>query len=153
MNPDQNINPEEALAAVFGEPKQVADGITAFGPVVYAYTRAQAVADGVQVEVSKVAQEAGIRFPVFLTRGVYEAYVTVPDGVTGQDESGRLFDIVWMLRFAILRSKPGTDRLPVALYVRNDNVRSRLVKLVATCGPLDMDDPSPAITVMLPDED
>jgi hypothetical protein len=153
MNPDQNINPEEALAAVFGEPRQIADGITAFGPVVYAYTRAQAVADGFQIEVTKTAQEAGIRFPVFLTRGVYDAYVTVPDGVTGQDESGRLFDIVWMLRFAILRAKPGADRVPVALYVRNDNQRSRLVKLVATCGPVDIDDPAPAITVSLPDED
>ncbi len=153
MNPDQNINPEEALAAVFGEPQQIADGITAFGPVIYSYARAQAVADGVQVEVSKVAQEAGIRFPVFLTRGVYDAYVTVPEGVTGQDEAGRLWDIVWLLRFAILRAKPGADRVPVALYVRNDNHRAKLVKLIATCGPLDMDDPSPAITVMLPGED
>src|ERR1051325_8192381 len=90
MNKDQNINPEEALRAVFGEPKQIADGITAFGPVVYTYTRAQAVADGVQVEVSKVAAEAGIRFPVFLTRAVYEAYVTVPPNVTGQDEAGQI---------------------------------------------------------------
>lgn len=70
MNQDQNINPEEALRAVFGEPHQIADGITAFGPVVYAYTRAQAVADGVQVEVTKTAQEAGIKFPMFLTRQV-----------------------------------------------------------------------------------
>lgn len=30
---------------------------------------------------------------------------------------------------------------------------ARLVKLVATCGPLDIDDPQPAITVMMPDED
>ena len=153
MNPDQNINPEEALAAVFGEPKQIADGITAFGPVVYAYTRAQAVADGVQVEVTKVAQEAGIRFPMFLTRTVYDAYVTVPPGVTAQDEAGRLWDIVWMTRFAILRAKPGVDRILVALYVRNDNHRAKLIKLIATCGPLDMDDPQPAITVMMPDED
>ncbi len=42
---------------------------------------------------------------------------------------------------------------PVALYVRNDNRAARLVKLVATCGPLDIDDPQPAITVLLPDED
>jgi len=27
------------------------------------------------------------------------------------------------------------------------------VKLIAQCGPLDMDDPQPAITVMMPDED
>jgi hypothetical protein len=153
MNPDQNINPEEALAAVFGEPKQIADGITAFGPVVYAYTRAQAVADGVQVEVTKTAQEAGIKFPMFLTRAVFDAYVAVPEGVTGQDEAGRLWDVVWMTRFAILRSRGHTDRLPVALYVRNDNRAAKLVKLIAQCGPLDIDDPSPAITVMLSTED
>ena len=88
MNQDQNINPEEALAAVFGEPKQIADGITAFGPVVYSYTRAQAVADGVQVEVTKTAQQAGIKYPMFLTRAVWDAYVAVPEGVTAQDESG-----------------------------------------------------------------
>ena len=124
-----------------------------FGEIIYSYTRAQAVADGVQVEVSKVAREAGITFPVFLTRTVFDQFVTVPLGVTGQDESGRLWDVVWMLRFAILRSRPGCDRIPVALYVRNDNHRARLIKLVAMCGPLDIDDPQPAITVMLPDED
>ena len=153
MNHDPNINPEEALAAVFGEPKQIAEGITAFGDVVYSYTRAQAVADGVQVEVTKTAQEAGIRFPVFLTRTVFDAYVAVPPNVSGQDEAGRLWDVVWMTRFAIQRAKPGCSGLPVALYVRNDNRAAKLIKLVATCGALDIDDPQPAITVMMPDED
>ena len=122
--------------------------------IVHTYTRSQAIADGFQVEVSKVAQEAGITFPVFLTRAVYDNYVTVPAGVTGQDEAGRLWDVVWMTRFAIIRSKPGISRLPVALYVRNsDNHPARLIKLIAVCGSLDIDDPSPAITVMMPDED
>ena len=124
-----------------------------FGPVIYSYTRAQAVADGVQVEVTKTAREAGISFPVFLTRTVFDQFVAVPPGVTAQDEAGRLWDIVWMLRFAIMRARPGVQRIPVALYVRNDNRRATLIKLVATCGPLDIDDPQPAITVMLPDED
>jgi hypothetical protein len=124
-----------------------------FGEIIYSYSRSQAVADGVQVEVSKTAQEAGIRFPVFLTRAVYDAYVTVPPDVSCQDEAGRLWDILTMTRFAILRSRPGCDRLPVALYVRNDNRLPRLVRLTAACGPLDIDDPQPAITVMLPDED
>jgi hypothetical protein len=108
-----------------------------------------------QVEVTKMAKEAGIRFPVFLTRAVYDAYVIVPEGVTGQDEAGRLWDLVWMTRFAIFRTRTGmvasaaSTRLPVALYVRNDNVRSRLVRLVAVCGGLDIDDPQPAITLMM----
>jgi len=124
-----------------------------FGKIIYAYTRSQAVADGFQIEVTKIAQEAGIRFPVFLTRTVFDAFVTVPPNVAGQDEGGRLWDIVWMLRFAIHKAQTGQARLPFALYVRNDNRRPRLVKLVAMCGPLDMDDPQPAITVMMPDED
>jgi hypothetical protein len=128
-------------------------GDSPFGEIVYSYTRSQAIADGVQVEVTKTAQEAGIRFPVFLTRTVYDAYVTVPPDVEAQDEAGRLWDILNLPRFAILRARPGVDRLPFALYVRNDNDRPRLVKLVAACGPLDMDDPQPAITVMMPDED
>ena len=135
------------------EEPTAADRTNFFGGVIYSYTRAQAVADGVQVEVTKTAKEAGIRFPVFLTRTVFDAYVAVPEGVTGQDEAGRLWDVVWMLRFAILRSRRHGDRVPVALYVRNDNHRAKLVKLIAQCGPLDMDDPAPAITVMLPDED
>ena len=89
-----------------------------FGEVIYAYTRKQALADGFQVEVSKTAQEAGIRFPVFITRTAFDAYVTIPPNVSGQDEAGRLWDVVWMLRFAILRSASGCERLPFALYVR-----------------------------------
>ncbi len=124
-----------------------------FGEVIYSYTRAQAVADGVQVEVTKTAQEAGIKFPVFITRTVFDSFVAVPEGVSGQDEAGRLWDVVWMLRFAIRKAQHGQSRLPFALYVRNDNHKPRLIKLIATCGALDIDDAQPAITVMLPDED
>jgi hypothetical protein len=124
-----------------------------FGPVIYAYTRSQAVADGEQVEVTKTAQEAGIKFPMFLTRAVFDNYVAVPEGVTGQDEAGRLWDLIWMTRHAIQRSRPGVARLPVALYVRNDDGTARLVKLIAVCGPRDLDDPQPAITLMMPGED
>jgi hypothetical protein len=124
-----------------------------FGKVIYSYTRAQALADGGQVDVTTTAQEAGIVFPVFLTRTVFETFVTVPEGVEGQDEAGRLWDVIWLLRFAIRKATPGQTRLPFALYVRNDNRAPRLVKLMATCGPLDMDDPQPAITISVPDED
>ena len=126
---------------------------SSFGRIIYAYTRAQAIADGFQVDISTAAQEAGIRFPVFITRTAFDAYVTVPPAVTGQDEAGRLWDIVWMLRFAIRKATPGQTRLPFALYVRNDNRAPRLVKLIASCGPLDSDDAQPAITIMMPDED
>ena len=145
----QNTNTTHTMKE---EPTQ-ADRENFFGGVIYAYTRSQAVADGEQVEVTKTAQEAGIKFPMFLTRAVFDNYVAVPPDVTGQDEAGRLWDLVWMARFAILRSHGHTDRLPVALYVRNDNHRAKLVKLIAVCSALDINDPQPALTLMMPDED
>lgn len=122
-------------------------------PIIYSYTRAQALADGEQIDVSDMAKEAGIIFPVFVTRAVWDAYVKVPDGVQGQDEKGRLWDIVFMLHVAIRRCSHGDESLDFELYVRNNNRSAKLVKLRSACGPMDMNDPVPAITVMIPGED
>lgn len=121
--------------------------------LIYAYTRKQAIEDGEQVDVSATATEAGIRFPVFLTRSVFDNYVAVPPEVSGQDESGRLWDILWMLRYAIKSNPIGSERLAYSLYVRNDNRKAKLIQLEAVCSAMDMDDPQPAITVMMPGED
>jgi len=118
--------------------------------IIYSYTRKQALADGFQVDVSAVATEAGFRFSVYMTRTVWTAYVEVPAGVHGQDEQGRLWDILSMLRWQV---KKGGNPLTFRLYVRNDNRRARIVTLKAECGPKDIDDPQPAITIMMPDED
>jgi hypothetical protein len=120
--------------------------------LIFAYTRAQAIADGVLVDVTATAAEAGYRYAVALTRAVWCRYVEVPPGVEGQDEAGRLWDILHMLRHAILNSDGGHELL-FSLHVRNDN-RERtppLVDLKAVCGP--DDDGLPCLTIMLPDED
>jgi hypothetical protein len=121
--------------------------------VIYAYTRAQALEDGVLVDVSEMAKEAGIKFPVALTAAVYGKNVEVPDGVTGQDELGRLWDILWMLRCAAGRCQG--DTLEFQLYVRNHNRerldRRDLVALKAVCGPGDSGEP--VVAIMLPNED
>ena len=121
--------------------------------IIYAYTRKQAVEDGEQVDVSATASEAGIRIPVFLTRRAYHNYVTVPPEAIGQDEAGRLWDIVWMLRLAIKCFDSTDDRIKFAHYCKNDSRHALMVELIATCGPLDMDTPQPAITIMMPGED
>ncbi len=123
--------------------------------VIYSYTRAQAIEDGVLVDVSSVAREAGIKFPVALTATVWAKYVQVPEAVPCQDESGRLWDILWMLRCAIIASKhqePG-EPLLYRLVVRNGQRPSRRdrVTLKSVCGP--GDNAEPVITIMLPDED
>lgn len=140
MNKDTNNN-ANSIEEIFGAP-------------IYSYTRKQAVEDGMQVAVDeKTSREAGIVFPVYLTSAVFEAYVKVPEKVEGQDVEGRLWDILWMLRMGIRRSTGGGQRIEFQLYVRNDNRRPRLVTLAAEVGPRDIDDPAPALTVMMPDED
>ena len=124
-----------------------------FENVIFSYTRKQALADGVQVDVSATAKEAGFRIPVFITDTVYNEYVKVPADAEAQDEAGRLWDILMMLRHAIKKADAQASRLPFCLYVRNDNRSPKLVTLHSVCGALDIDDPAPSITIMLPTED
>jgi hypothetical protein len=109
--------------------------------------------DGPLVDVSELAKQAGFRFPVAVTAGVWAECVAVPDGVSGQDETGRLWDVLNVLRFAIARQKGDCERVDFAVHVRNDNRAGDppLVRLYALCGP--GDDAEPVITVMLPSED
>lgn len=120
-----------------------------FGEVISSYSRAQAIDDGSLVDVSTTAKEAGITYPVAMARTVWTKYVEVPKGVQGQDEAGRLWDILWMFRIAA-RRESGAEIL-FSLLVRNNNKRPEPVDLKAICGP--GDDAAPVITIMLPDED
>lgn len=122
--------------------------------LISSYTRAAAIEDRVLVDVSSTAREAGITFPVALSRRVWADYVEVPAGVQCQDEAGRLWDILWMLRAAISRGD-NTSLIEYTLYVRN-STRARLdrrdlVTLKALCGPGDASEP--VITIMVLSED
>lgn len=118
--------------------------------VIYAYTRKQAIADGVLHDVSELAEEAGFRFPVAITAAVWAAYVAVPDACPWQDEKGRLWDILMMLRYAI-RSNLDSSQLRFTVAVQNDERGPKPVTLKAVCGP--GDDAEAVLTVMLLDED
>jgi hypothetical protein len=124
-----------------------------FGPVIFAYTRKRAIADGVLVDVTETAKEAGFKVPVAVTRAVWARYVAVPEGVEGQDEKGRLWDVLWMCRLGIARGTSYKPEVLFRLHVRNDNREGvpPLVTLKAVCGP--DDDASPCVTIMEPDED
>jgi hypothetical protein len=137
-----------------------------FGPVIYAYTRAQAIEDGVLVDVSTMAKEAGIKLPTVITAAVHAEYVAVPEALKGvQDEAGRLWDIVWMCAVAIrsgeIQGSEGMFQLIVATpenvpwrsnEKRHEGSRTqRLVTLKAVCGP--SDDGAPCLTILRPEED
>jgi len=130
-----------------------------WGEPISVYTRAMALDDGQLVDVSEWAREVGIRYPVAVTRAVWESVIAwtesdeqrKPCG-TGQSERGRGHDVVWMLRCAMSRCR-GDRLLYRVLRVPREGrgVQARAVELQAVCGPGDTLDP--VVTVMLPDED
>lgn len=122
--------------------------------VISTYTRRQAIADGVLIDVTPTAREAGFRYPVAVTCGVWAECIAVPAGVEWQDEAGRLWDVLSMLVFASRQSTPEPlSEIRYKLHVQNDDRDGvpPLVELVAVCGP--DDDGSPCVTIMLPGED
>ena len=121
-----------------------------FGDVIHQYTRAEAIEDGVLIDVTETAREAGISFPTALTAAVWAECVTVPEKAECQDEMGRLWDVLTVLRYAIVHSK-ATQQIAFSVAVQNDARRARRVQLKALCGPGDQAEP--VITIMMPNED
>lgn len=63
--------------------------------IIYSYTRAQAIADGVLIDVTPQAQEAGFKIPVAVTAALFHEYIAPPKGTEkseGQSIEGRLHD-------------------------------------------------------------
>ncbi len=129
-----------------------------FGNVISTYTRAQAIEEGVLVDTGSMANEAGFKWPVALTSAVWADCVAWTDDdsrkQTHQDQSGRLWDVVYMASYAIRTSKDSGDRLLFQVYrVPRDGHSTKAVctTLKLIIGPGDTG--KPVITVLLPNED
>ena len=123
-------------------------------PLIFSYTRTQAIEDGVLVDLTEWARETGFTIPVASTRAVWDRYIQPPVGTgeLGQCERGRAHDLLWMLFTAIRRSKGGTEVLFKVWFIQSKKAkRPRPVELKAICGP--GDNAEPVLTIMLPGED
>ena len=138
--------------------------------VIDTYSTKQAVEDGFLVLVDqKISKEAGIKYPVYLTRAVWDKYVELPEGFENvQNLDGRLWDVLFMFTFAARACNKATlnYKLNVMLADKGDwepnekldpdldgDRNMRLVTLKSIIQARDFDDPSPAIFIMKPSED
>jgi len=133
-----------------------------FGDVIHAYTRADAIRDGVLVELpTNICREAGIVVPVAVTARVWS--LVAPDNIDEmpcQSVEGRLWDLLWMFTCTARASK-GMHRSTIhfkCTFLVSRTAPGGVVltehqteTLRATCGP--GDDGEPVITIMLPGED
>jgi hypothetical protein len=128
------------------------------GKFISVYTRVQALADGVLIDAGPMAQEAGFRWPVAITAAAWEDCVAWTDADSErqihQDQSGRLWDVLFMAAFeARVRADAG-QQLLFELYRVPRNGRSKdaeLTTLKLVVGP--GDDREPVMTILLPRED
>ncbi len=124
---------------------------------IFSYSRADAITDGVLVDVTAEASETGFRIPVALTAAAWGGCVAWDDAdshrQTHQGERGRLHDVLWMA-FLAARAARGSSETLFSLYRvprGGRGIKPRLVTLKLTIGPGDAGEP--VITIMLPTED
>jgi hypothetical protein len=129
-----------------------------FGPVISSYSRIQAIEDGVLVDAGPMASEAGFSWPVALTVAAWQDCVAWSDEdnlkQVYQDQSGRLWDVLFMGRFAIQCNRKSGDRIEFQLNRvprdgKSRNAKSVTLKLIVGPG----DDGEPVITILQPHED
>lgn len=123
--------------------------------VIHTYTRDDAIQDGVLVDVSQSAREAGFRIPVAMTARAWSECVAWPETESlCQDESGRLWDVVFMAaaaaRTAARRGEGNRTSFDLVVVPRGG--RSPVpTRLVLHVGPGDAGEA--VATLMFPDED
>jgi len=120
--------------------------------VVYCYSRAQAILDGVLVDVTETAKEIGFRPNTVVTDHLFHGYVEVPSGLEGEGQSvtGRLHDLMVLALFAARRAV-NTDRVTFKVDFLRAPGRKETVEVIAHIGPGDHGEP--VLTIMLPEDD
>lgn len=127
--------------------------------VISAYTRSQAIADGVLRDAGELAKEAGFRFTVALTSDAWaDAVAWSKENGACQDETGRLWDVLTMARHAATAPRgqhaDESPRRAFSVYrVPNvpDATEATLLGLELHIGP--GDNAEPVLTIGLPGED
>ena len=106
-------------------------------------TRAEALQEGGLVDASTLAKDAGFRIPLALTGEAWRECVQWPQDQPGQDETGRLWDVIWMASRAAVAAKHSDD--PVTEFqvyrVKVGEEQASLVDLVLLIGPGDEAEP------------
>ena len=116
--------------------------------VISAYTRADALRDGVLIDVSETAREAGFKWPVAITQALWATINNIPKSKPYQDVQGRLWDVLWMGYLAAGRRQMDTQ---LHYQVIMHHGRKKYITLKMVSGP--GDDGEGVITIMLPHED
>lgn len=118
--------------------------------VIYSYSRKKAIEDGMQVCVSdKYPNETRMyKYPVYFTSKVWDL---------AQNQAEIIWDICYMAY--IIGKNSDNSLISFSVLVLNSDIPPDFLEdeypcynLFAECGAQDIDNPTPAITIMFPEE-
>lgn len=122
--------------------------------LIFTYTRKQALEDGLQMklegEKAQMAKDVGYKYPIYLTACVIDIIdIAVNNPKHCNDWNGVLWDILWMSRNYATTIDKQTHSFQVIITGVG---RKKYHKFYIQCGPTDIDDPTPALTIMTPQD-
>lgn len=121
-----------------------------FGEPIHVYTRAQAIADGVLVDLNLAAPDVcrqHYKYPIACTAAVWNMIERAVEN--GADIPGTVHDLLWMSRVCVSRRFSDCTSLFECALVTGEGTEFYTFKMM--CGP--GDEAEPVITLMLPEED
>ena len=132
--------------------------------IIASYTRADALADGEQINLSeKYPDECSLyKFPVFCTNKIWGLIQSAVENTEHcNDFKGVIWDVLYMSIHAPGRNSIlGGTGTEFTVIITGGNVTpdfyeggQPIYRLHSICGPMDIDNPAPAITIMFPNED
>ena len=124
-------------------------------PIIHSYTRADAIRDGVLLDISDTAKKFGFKYQVAVTSNLYQTYI-VPNenlGNSGQTSESRLELVLAELYYAIKGLDKHSTRINFKVEFLMDSIKEEFkeIDIIADCGPGDTLEP--VITIMLPEDD
>lgn len=131
-----------------------------FGPVISSYSRAQAIEDGVLVDLTEWGKQGGkdgmlrgFTCSVAVTAAVWGDIENIPPKESHQDVRGRAHDVLCMAYFAVARAPKGSSILVYSLHmdINRNGRRTKLQRYKVVAGP--GDNHEMVITIMQPHED
>jgi hypothetical protein len=120
--------------------------------LIYAYSRQEAIEDGLQVCVSEQFPHDTrvFKYPVYFTHEVWNLC---------QEQGIIIWDICYMASLASKAHQTDSSVIQFSVLVQGAERQPDFLEdglpcylLLAECGAKDIDDPAPSITIMFPDE-
>jgi hypothetical protein len=123
-------------------------------PLIFAYTRRQAIEGGVLIDITEQAVPLGLRWHTCITDTAWARCVALPTPLpphmVGQSETGRLRNVIWMATLQLRaerRRKSAERRAQFSVRVlQPDHAQPMLHRLWIDVGPGDRGEP--VITIM-----